>query len=57
MPPNHPNNAHGFAMRSKSLRDMQIPKPEKKMLAPPPLPNPGDAPGLIKGYCELSDVT
>ena len=36
MPPNPPSNAHGFAMRSMSLRDMQIPKSEKKILAPPP---------------------
>ena len=43
MPPNPPSNAHGFAMRSMSLRDMQIPKSEKKKLLPPPLPNPGDA--------------
>ena len=43
MPPNPPNNAHGFAMRSMSLRDMQIWKSEKKILGPP-LPNPGDAP-------------
>ena len=43
MPPNTPSNAHGFAMRSMSLRDMQIPKSEKKFLGPP-LPNPGDAP-------------
>ena len=36
MPPNPPNNVHGFAMRSMSLRDMQIPKSEeKKFLAPP----------------------
>ena len=34
-------NAHGFAMRSMSLRDMQIPKSEKKNSW---LPNPGDAP-------------
>ena len=33
----------GFAMRSMSLRDMQISKSEKKILAPP-LPNPEDAP-------------
>ena len=46
MPPNPPSNAHGFAMRSMSLRDMQIPKSEKKISWPPPLPNPGDAPGL-----------
>ena len=26
MPPNPPSNAHGLAMRSMSLRDMQIPK-------------------------------
>ena len=44
MPPNPPDNAHGFAMRSMSLRDMQIPKSEKKN-SWPPLPNPGDAPG------------
>ena len=36
MPPNPPSNAHGFAMRSMSLRDMQIPKSEKKILGPPP---------------------
>ena len=46
MPPNPPSNAHGFAMRSMSLRDMQIPKSEKKNSWPPPLPNPGDAPGM-----------
>ena len=46
MPPNPPSNAHGFAMRSMSLRDMQIPKSEKKILGPPPLLNPGDAPGM-----------
>ena len=33
MPPNLPSS------------DMQIPKSEKKILGPPPLPNPGDAPG------------
>ena len=44
MPPNPPSNAHGFAMRSMSLRDMQIPKSEKKNSWLPPLPNPGDAP-------------
>ena len=43
MPPNPPSKAHGFAMRSMSLRDMQIPNSEKKILGPP-LPNPGDAP-------------
>ena len=43
MPPNPPSSAHGFAMRSMTLRDMQIPKSEKKFLGPP-LPNPGDAP-------------
>ena len=36
MPPNPPNKAHGFAMRSMSLRDMQISKSGKKILAPPP---------------------
>ena len=46
MPPNPPCNAHGFAMRSMSLRDMQIPKYGKKIYWPPPLPNPGDAPEL-----------
>ena len=44
MPPNPPNKAHGFAMRSMSLRDMQISKSKKKNSWPPPLPNPGDAP-------------
>ena len=44
MPPNPPSNAHGFAMRSMSLRDMQIPKSEEKKFLAPPLPNPGDAP-------------
>ena len=29
MPPKPPSNAHGEAMRSMSLRDMQIPKSEK----------------------------
>ena len=43
MPPNPPTNAHGFAMHSMSLRDMQIPKSEKKFLDPPLL-NPEDAP-------------
>ena len=43
MPPNPPSNAHCFAMRSMSLRDMQIPISEKNILGPP-LPNPGDAP-------------
>ena len=47
MPPNPPSNAHGFAMRSMSLRDMQIPKSEKKILGPP-LPNPGDAPDIYR---------
>ena len=37
MPPNPPSKAHGFAMRSMSLRDMQIPKSEKKILGPPPV--------------------
>ena len=36
MPPNPPSKAHGFAMRSMSLCDMQISKSEKKILAPPP---------------------
>ena len=36
MPPNPPNKAHGFAMRSMSLRDMQVSKSQKKFLAPPP---------------------
>ena len=35
MPPNPPSNAHGFVMRSMSLRDMQISKSEKKILGPP----------------------
>ena len=49
MPPNPPSNAHGFAMRSMSLRDMQIPKSEKKNSCPP-LPNPGDAPVYAPCY-------
>ena len=36
MPPNPPSKAHGFAMRSMSLRDMQISKSQKKILGPPP---------------------
>ena len=36
MPPNSPSKAHGFAMHSMSLRDMQIFKSEKKIVAPPP---------------------
>ena len=36
MPPNPSNNAHGFAMRSMSLRDMQIPNSQKKNSWPPP---------------------
>ena len=44
MPPNPPSKAHGFAMRSMSLRDMQISKSQKNSWLPPPLPNPGDAP-------------
>ena len=36
MLPSPPSKAHGFAMRSMSLRDMQISKSEKnKFLAPP----------------------
>ena len=44
MPPNPPSTAHGFAMSSMSLRDMQIPKSEKNNFCPPPFPNSGDAP-------------
>ena len=44
MPPNPPSTAHGFAMHSMSLCDMQISKSEKNKFLPPPLPNPGDAP-------------
>ena len=36
------SKAHGFAMRSMSLLDMQISNSEKKFLTP--LPNPGYAP-------------
>ena len=36
MPSNPPRKAHGFAMHSMSLRDMQISKSEKKIIAPPP---------------------
>ena len=42
--PEPPSNAYGFAMRSMSLRDMHIPKSEKKKFLAPSLPNPGDAP-------------
>ena len=48
-PQNPPSKAHGFAMRSMSLRDMQISKSQKKIIGPP-LPNPGDA--LIR-LCKL----
>ena len=41
--PEPPSNTHGFAMRSMSLCDMQIPKSGKKILGPS-LPNPGYAP-------------
>ena len=50
MPPNPLSNAHGFAMRSMSLRDMQILKSEKKIIGPPPLPNPGNAPGQCESF-------
>ena len=33
--PEPPSKAHGFTMRSMSLRDMQISKSEKKLLPPP----------------------
>ena len=48
MPPNPPSNAHGEAKRHANS---QIWK--KKFLAPPPLPNPGDAPDI---YIHLSDI-
>ena len=35
MPPNPLSKAHGFAMRSMSLRDMQISKSQNKFLPPP----------------------
>ena len=44
--PKPPSKAHGLAMRSMYLRDMQISKSEKKIIVPPPLANPGDAPDL-----------
>ena len=50
MSPNPPSKAHGFAMRSMSLRDMQISKSEKKNYCPPPLPNPGDTPDYGSDY-------
>ena len=56
MPPNPPNNAHGFAMRSMSLRDMQIPKSEKQNFLAPPLPNPGNAPDLLALHTEFVPV-
>ena len=36
MHPNPPSKAHGFDMRSMSLRDMQISKSEKRIPGPPP---------------------
>ena len=33
--PEPPIKAHGFAMRTISLRDMQISKSQKKIIAPP----------------------
>ena len=51
MPSNPPSNAHGFAMRSMSFRDMQNHKSEKKIIGPSPLPNPGDAPVMDSCYC------
>ena len=36
MPPNPLSKAHGFAMCSMSLHDMQIFKSEKKKFLPPP---------------------
>ena len=36
MPPNPPSKAHGFAMRSMSLRNMQFSKSEKINSWPPP---------------------
>ena len=54
MPPNPPSNAHGFAMRNMSLRDMQIPKSEKKILGPPP--NPGDAPGRLTHFLKMNFI-
>ena len=35
MPTNHASKAHGFAMRSMSLRDMQLSESEKIILGPP----------------------
>ena len=40
--PKPPSKAHGFAMRSRSLCDVQISKSEKQSIGP--LPNPGYAP-------------
>ena len=34
--PKPPSNGHGFSMRSMWLRDMQIPKSEKIIIASPP---------------------
>ena len=58
MPPNPPNKAHGKAMRSMSLRDMQISKSPQKILAPP-LPNPGTPLILqfkIKIACDYTNI-
>ena len=47
MPPNPPSKAHGFAMRSMSLCDIQVSKSQKKKFLALPLSNPGDAPVIV----------
>ena len=58
MPPNPPSKVHGFAMRSMSLRDMQISKSGKKFLGPPPAKSWGRAcayAGEFRGICSCSE--
>ena len=52
MPPNLPSNAHGFAMRSMSIRDMQITKSQKKILGPPP-PKSWGRPCICSGVSRI----
>ena len=56
MPPNPPSKAHGFAMRSMSLRDIQVSKSQKKNSWPSPLPNPGDAPVIVFLTRDTNDI-
>ena len=57
MPPNPPSKAHGFAMRSMSLRDMQISKSEKKKILGPPPAKSWGRPWLIIKMIAMIDLT